>query len=44
MLRRFSSEQWIPVEVARAFQFFADPRNLSAISPVQMGLNQFLLS
>ena len=33
----FDTEQWVPVPLERVFRFFADPRNLSVISPPSSG-------
>src|SRR5262249_37431423 len=37
MIRRIQFEQWVPVEVGRVFQFFADPNNLPRIMPPETG-------
>ena len=34
---RFEAEHWIAAERARVFRFFADPRNLPAITPPSTG-------
>jgi ligand-binding SRPBCC domain-containing protein len=44
MTRKFTSEQWVATEADRVFRFFADPRNLAAISPPQAGARLVSLS
>ncbi|MGE0404829.1 MAG: hypothetical protein AB7O65_00910 [Candidatus Korobacteraceae bacterium] len=36
-LQRFKTEQWVAAETVRVFHFFADPRNLPAITPPRSG-------
>jgi ligand-binding SRPBCC domain-containing protein len=38
-VHQYKTEQWLPVSIDQAWDFFATPKNLAAITPPRLGFN-----